>query len=120
MKPAVEARPTWACALAPLGFLVLLATTILHLRLGLGRFPEPMRDDYTAPAFRFHVALTHGLGVGVFLGVPALWLLLMAFPRFRTPPGVFARQFAVFLAGWGIFFAFAVADPARLVSWYLD
>lgn len=120
MNPPVEVRPSWACALAPWGFLVLLATTILHLRLGLGRFPEPMIEDYQTPAFRAHAALTHGLGVVAFLGAPALWLLLMAFPRFRAPAGVFARQFAVFVVGWAIFFAFAIGDPARLVTWYLD
>ena len=120
MKTPAELRPAWACALSPWGFLVLLSTTILHLRLGLGRFPKPMFDDYLSPAFRVHAALTHGVGVAAFLGVPVVWLVLQAFPRFRAPRPIFLRQFAVFVLGWAVFFALAIGDPWSLVTWYLD
>ncbi len=120
MKTPVELRPSWVCALSPWVFLAFLSSTILHLRLGLGRFPKPMFDDYLTPAFRMHASLTHGLGVAAFLGVPVVWLVLQAFPRLRVPTALFLRQFAVFVLGWAVFFAFAIGDPWSLVTWYLD
>jgi hypothetical protein len=120
MKPTVELRPSWACALAPWAFLILLTTVILHLRLGLGRFPKPMWDDYLTPAFRLHSSIVHASGVLSALTVPVVWLALQWFPRFRAPTPVFLRQIAVTILGWAVFFAFAIGDPWRLVSWYLD
>jgi hypothetical protein len=54
------------------------------------------------------------------LVVPLVWLALQWFPRFRAPTAVFLSQFAVLGLAWAVFFAFAIGDPWRLVSWYLD
>ncbi len=120
MKSPEELRPSWACALAPWGFLMLLASVILHLRLGLGRFPKPMWDDYLTSAFRVHASIVLAAGWVSALVVPLVWLAMQAFPRLRAPTAVFLRQFAVTVLGWAVFFAFAIGDPWRLVSWYLD
>ena len=112
--------PTWACALTSFHLLVMVLSLALHVRVGLGHWPQPLREGYDTVAFRWHESAFVMSALGAAYGAAPLWLLLLCFRRFRAPLRVHRLQMGTYAAGWLLILAFAKIDPFRFVKWMLD
>lgn len=92
----------------------------MHVRLGLGHWPQPMVDKYTTAAFSFHTQAVIGLALFTMYGAGPLWLLLLCFRRVRASARLHLLQAGIYLVGWGLVVGYMAWDPRRFVQWYLD
>ena len=120
MNPTVRSWPSWLCVLLPWIFLGTLAAAMVHLRLGLGHWPKPMIEDYTAMPFRIHIFATQWLGLSSAVVAPPAWAFLVCFRSMRLGFRIHRIQGIVFLSAWAVFALFVWADPWRLVTWAID
>jgi len=112
--------PTWICALSSLALLVAILTLAVHVRLGLGHWPEPMVEDYQTAAFKIHewvtVALAH---FALFMAIP-LWPLLLLFKKFRAGVRTHMVQSIIYSVGWLLIYLVIRFDPTSFSKWLLD
>lgn len=129
MNPEMEPRkapswrwklPTWACVLTPFLLLAVAVSLAVHVRLGLGHWPEPMREDYVAPTFQVHMYLLYGTVICALYSVVPVWMLLLCARPLRLSFWTHAMQFAVYAAGWGLIGLFCALDPWRFFTWLAD
>ena len=114
-----KSLPTWICAGSSLALLLLILSLAIHLRLGLGHWPEPIVEDYQTAAFKVHewvlFLVAHFAG---FLAIP-LWPVLLIFRRFRAGIKTHLVQSAVFSVGWILILLFFKYDPTSFSQWLL-
>ena len=67
----------WAGVLSPPLLLLLFIILGIHLRLGLGHWPTPMFESYSAPAFQVHRLVTDLFTIFAVFGAGPLWLVCM-------------------------------------------
>ncbi len=121
-RPAVPevAWPSWLCALGPLAMTAGLVTLMLHVRLGVGHWPEPMREDYRTFASNAHSLVELWLFAHSLMLAPVSWLVLLCFRATRGTWRFHLRQLAWFALGWGLTLAIWHGDPFRFVTWLKD
>ena len=111
---------TWALVLSPLGLLFDVLLLGAHVRLALGHWPKPMIENYSSPAFELHSSCVIVFGCfAAYVAIP-LWLLLLAFRKFRVSARYHVIQIGVFLAGWCCIIGYLAWDPYRFVAWFKD
>ena len=72
---------TWLCVSTPYLLLLGLVTLALHVRLGLGRWPVPIFENYVTVPYLLHEHYVYTwLLLTVIGSLPAWGLLLRAFP----------------------------------------
>ena len=72
---------TWICVSTPYLLLLGLVTLALHVRLGLGRWPVPIFENYVTVPYLLHEHYVYTwLLLTVIGSLPAWGLLLRAFP----------------------------------------
>lgn len=111
---------TWACALAPYLLLANFALLALHVRFGLGRWPVPMVDNYTAPLFTLHYHLCLLTLLSTFSVALPVFFLLLFIPVFRLSLLSHMVQLFLYLAGLVLVVWLGKVDPFRFVSWFMD
>lgn len=116
-----EPRVAWACALSPLGALLVYISFAVHLRLGLGHWPMPMVEDYQTPIFQLHQwVLIACLFFAYLVSAPA-YLLCFAIPKLRPASArIVGLQLALWLTGWLLFYAAGKYDPTPFSAWFAD
>ena len=112
--------PTWACVLTPLLLLAAAVSLALHVRLGLGHWPEPMREVYGPPAFHIHMMILQGTAICALYSVVPMWALLLCAKPLRLSFRTHTIQLAVYAAVWGLIGLFCALDPWRFVTWLAD
>ena len=113
-------RLTWFLAASSLLLLVVIIGLALHVRLGLGHWPQPMVENYDSGLYDIHEWLIVIVGYyAVYVAVPLL-LLVLSFPRFRSSPQTHAGQFGLIALGWILIGLFYLVDYGKFVTWLLD
>jgi hypothetical protein len=111
---------TWVCALSSVALVVGAVLLALHVRLGLGHWPTPMREDYRTLAYQLHEQVVVGMAAfAVYAAVP-LWILFVCLPWFRISGRVHVVQVFIYLFGWALVAILLYFDPYRFVSWLAD
>lgn len=111
---------TWICAFSSLALLLTALTLAIHVRLGLGHWPEHMVEDYDTTAFEVHEWLLFCVAhFALFMAIP-LWPLLLLFKRFRAGVRTHLVQSIVYTLGWLLIYLFVRFDPTSFSRWYLD
>ena len=111
--------PTWICAFSSLVLLALILSLAVHLRLGLGHWPQSMDEDYSTAAFKVHEAVVYFVAhFAIFMAIP-LWPVLLLFKRFRAGVRTHLVQSAIFSAGWILIYLFFKYDPTSFSTWLL-
>ena len=108
------------CGSAPLTLLLLLLSLAAHIRLGLGRWPTPMVDDYPSALFRLH---NHAVGIWLLFslfGALPTWFFCQIFPQWRSSFHQARTHFALFALGWIVIVLAARIDPTTFTPWFLD
>ncbi len=118
-RPAL-AWPSWLCALGPAALAVGLITLMVHVRLGVGHWPEPMREDYRTFAYHAHSLAVLWLFAHSLFLAPVAGGLLLCFRATRGSWRLHLRQLAWFAAGWCLTLAVWHGDPFRFVTWLKD
>lgn len=114
------AWPSWLCALGPLAMTAGLVTLMLHVRLGVGHWPEPMREDFRTFAYNAHSLITLWLFAHSLMLAPVSWLVLLCFRSTRGSWKFHLGQLAWFALGWILTQAIWFTDPFRFVTWLKD
>lgn len=111
-------RIGWILAALPMLLLGGVLSLMLHVRLGFGRFPRPMVDDYIGFGFRIHDALVACAGVAAIFVGPGIWLVFVrpARPRTRAVLG----QVVLYFFGWLLIWLLRHWDPGLFFKWYFD
>lgn len=119
-SPRPKAFWTWLPCWAPLALFMGVLSLAAHVRLGLGRWPVPMVENYHTKGYQYHEVLVFLLGlVALYIAGP-LWAILVATPRLRLSPTRHLLQFAVFISGFVLIFLAAKFDPTPFTEWFLD
>jgi len=116
-----QARFTWSCSRAPIGFLVVFATLAFHIRLGLGYWPDQSIKRFPDLILRVHS--------WVFIGT-ILFSFFIA-PIHLVVTGIHFRQIGMrlgqlitcgflYLGGAMAFFLVMAYSPAWFVTWFTD
>jgi len=112
--------PTWLCVITPWVLLVVGFSLAVHVRLGLGHWPNPVVEDYATSAFKGHfLALRITFGLALYSFVP-VWMLLLSARRFRVSLRFHALQAGVYVGGWLGVLLVCSLDPWRLMRWLAD
>ncbi|OYV05924.1 MAG: hypothetical protein CFE26_09045 [Verrucomicrobiales bacterium VVV1] len=111
---------TWIPSLAPLGLFLGVLSLAAHVRLGLGRWPVPMIENYDTKGYHYHEMLVFLLGIGALYVAGPLWAILVAIPKLRLSPKRHLLQLAVFISGFVLIFLAAKLDPTTFTEWFLD
>lgn len=120
-RSALRFLPTWLCVLTPVILLLVFITLALHVRIGLGHWPQPMIEDYRTEAYYRHQELFRLTAYATFYGALPCWMLLIiAFPRLRGSARLHLGQAGVYAAGWALIGIYCVIDPGRFIEWLLD
>ncbi|MEM8605724.1 MAG: hypothetical protein AAGF92_01365 [Myxococcota bacterium] len=107
--------------MSPAILVAIFATLAIHVRLGLGHWPEPMRESYDTPALWVNWWVFTVWLLFTLWGAGPLWLWCLFLGR-RRPDAwrVFERQALTIFAGCALIVATVAADPYRFVEWFLD
>lgn len=108
----------WLCSLSHLISLLLFVTLAVHLRMGLGHWPQPMIENYSTPLFNIHamvVALVAGLTL--ILSLFVWWALTIWADTSRRDS---LLQLGIYFCGWLLLILAAYSDPTTFTSWLLD
>ena len=103
----------------PALFLCVYFLLVVHLRMGLGRWPDHISDNPRDALFHFHEVATQLLflgGVYLVLFSGGLIPIFAAIPRTRR----FATWFALFAAGGVAAFAAMHLAPGSFMMWWWD
>jgi hypothetical protein len=110
---------TWILSFSSLALLLGILSLAVHVRLGLGHWPEPMVEGYDTTAFKLHQWLVFAIGhFAIFLAIP-LWPLLLLFKRFRAGVKTHLVQSIVYSVGWLLIYLFLEYDPTSFSEWWL-
>src|SRR5262245_24147682 len=112
--------PTWLCVMTPWVLIVVGLSLALHVRLGLGHWPNPVVEHYTTPAFQTHLWGFRASFVFALYSLAPVWMLLLCAQRFRVSVWFHAIQVAVYIGGWLVIFLVCWTDPWRFMSWLAD
>lgn len=111
---------TWALVLSPVLLLVLFLTLAVHVRLGLGHWPKPMRENYHTAAYSSHEHIFTLFALVTVYGAVPLWLLLLFFRPFRISLRTHLIQAGIYALGWGLIAIYTAWDPGQFTEWFLD
>lgn len=111
--------PTWICALSSTVLLLTFLSLAVHVRLGLGHWPQSMVEDYHSAAFRVHEWVLEVVAhFAIFLAIPT-WPFLLLFKRFRAGVRTHIVQSVVFSVGWILIILIIKFDPTPFSHWLL-
>lgn len=111
---------TWTTALSSLALFITIVSLALHVRLGVGHWPQPMWEDYRTTVFDVHLLAVTGVGFfTVFVSVP-LWALCICIPRLRLSARTHLIQAALYVLGWSLIVGFVMLDPYQFIDWLAD
>jgi hypothetical protein len=109
---------TWVLAVTPVIFLLVAVSLALHVRLGLGHWPE-FGEHYRTSVFHFHEGVLVVFGFLAMSSV-ALWLLALCFKPLQISVTAHIIQAFVYAGGWGLVVLFWNGNPWGVVNWYFD
>lgn len=110
----------WTSGLSSAVFFVLAISLAIHVRVGLGHWPEPMRESYRTSAYEFHeTALVWAAMFVLYAAIP-LWVLCVSIRPLRSTARVHLIQAGIYVMGWGLVVGFLALDPFGFVSWFMD
>jgi hypothetical protein len=107
-------------ALAPIFLFVQILGVVAHVRLGLGRWPTPMIDNYQTPLFHLQAIVTFATALYAIMAAPAVFVGVFYPRKARVSRRVHFTQFAVHVTGWLLIWGFWKWDPQRFVTWFMD
>ena len=112
--------PTWLCTITPWLLIVVGLSLAMHVRLGLGHWPQPVVEHYATPAFQKHLwGFRVSFVFALYSLVPA-WMFLLCARRFRVSVGFHAIQAAGYVGGWLFILLICSMDPWRFLAWLAD
>jgi hypothetical protein len=112
--------PTWLCAGSPFVLALAYVTLGVHIRLGLGHWPQPYTEEYASLAFRIHEnVLALVLLFTVYAAAP-LWGVFLCFRWLRLGWRTHIRQALAFVVGWIALLVAGALDPTTFTEWLLD
>jgi len=111
---------TWLCVSTPYLLLLGLVTLALHVRLGLGRWPVPIFENYVTVPYLLHEHYVYTWLLLTVIGSLPAWGLLLSFQRGQLSLRACAKQLACYALGWGLIFLTAILDPTPFTEWFLD
>jgi hypothetical protein len=117
---AKRAWLTWVPAFTSALLLLALVSLAVHIRIGLGHWPVPLRDDFTSRAYEAHQRATAWVGVTTIFAAGPIWALLLCFRALRISPKTHWLQAGIYLAGWGLIALYVFWDPLRFWEWLAD
>src|SRR5262245_20604149 len=112
--------PTWLCAASPFMLVLAYVTLGLHVRLGLGHWPQPYSEDYGSLAFRIHEDVFAVVMLFTIYAAAPLWAVLLCFRWFHLGWRTHIRQASAFAVGCIVLVVAGALDPTTFTEWLLD
>jgi len=113
-------RLAWLCVSTPYLLLLALVTLAFHVRLGLGRWPVPVIENYQTASYLLHQHYVHTWLLITVVGALPAWGLLLCFQPGQLSLRACAKQLACYAFGWGLICLTAILDPTPFTEWFLD
>jgi len=119
-------RFTWSCSLAPAAFLVVFITMAVHIRLGIGYWPDPSLNNQSLNSFPGLLLRIHNWGFmaailfGFFVAPIHLVVTLIHYRELGFRLRGIAAHAVAYLLSTVVFFLVIVHAPAWFVTWFTD
>jgi hypothetical protein len=110
----------WLCVVTPWLLLSVGLSLAVHVKIGLGHWPEPMTEEYSTTAFQGHFRILQACFVMALYSLAPTWKLLLCARRFRVSFRFHALQAAVYGGGWLVILLICQLDPWRFMQWLAD
>jgi hypothetical protein len=111
---------TWMLAASPYLLLLIFLTLAMHVRIGLGHWPEPIFENYHTTACILHEQLVVWVGMFTMFAAAPLWLASLFFRIFRISLKIHLMQAGAYIVGWALIILYTRIDPYKFAEWFFD